>query len=155
MMSTLFPVRGEYKSGGDNVLPLLGDHSILFNKVLDGSAGAATAETVLFVAPFNGYLDKVQLVPDAALTADDTNYATISVHKRAAADYTTKVDVAEVTTETDGTGDFVAWTPVDFGLTPVSFAEGDILTFEIAKAGTGVVVPDSVLSLTYRKVLNA
>lgn len=120
-----------------------------FTKVVDGSAAATTAETLVFRAPFAGTVRAAYFVPDAALTANDTNFASLLVDKRPASAPGTPANVATLTTEV-ASGSWVAWTAVSLGtLSNEDFEAGDVFTFEITKDGTGVVVPDGVLVLDY------
>lgn len=109
----------------------------------DGAAATATSETVFgMVAPTaGGNVISVYFIPAAALTADPSNNATIQVQKRTAGG--AAVTVAQITTTTaaGGTGNWTAWQPVLITVTAAAVAAGDALTFNIAKNGTGVVVP--------------
>lgn len=114
----------------------------------DGAAATATAEV-----PFHSVSTKTQQVlsvtftPAATLTANDTDYATLTVRKRSALGADGGA-VAEVTTKiTGGTGDWVAFKPVTIPLvaTEPTLADGESLTIAIAKAASGVIVPAGVL----------
>lgn len=119
------------------------------SKVVDGSAGAATAEQIVFAPRFRGKLLDVSVEPDAALTANNTNYASLLIDKRPASGPATPVNVVTLTTEV-ASGSWTAWTSKSLGtLANNSFVSGDKFTFEITKSGTGVIVPDLLLVLTY------
>lgn len=112
----------------------------------DGAAGNATAETAIGVVgpgPVNIAIGQVNIHPSAALTADNSNFATITVAKRTAGGGA--VTIATATTKTaggGGTGNWVAWTPLVIPASAgASLAPGDAITVTIAKSGTGVVVP--------------
>lgn len=121
-------------------------------RVVDAAASTATAETVVGFVPkapgANASLAKtlrVYYLPAAALTADDTNYATITVSKYTAAG-ASKTTVATVTTTiTAGSGDWVAFVPEEITLSATAanliLESGAILTYEVSKAGTGVALP--------------
>lgn len=117
----------------------------------DGAAATATAETVIGgQGPAAGFkLDSVQFFPAAALTADDTNFATITVTKRTAGGST--VTIATATTKTSasgGTGNWTAWSPVTIPVSAgASVAAGDLVSVAITKSGTGVVVPQGQLEI--------
>lgn len=106
----------------------------------DGAAGTATAETVACGTRNGGRLLAVRFIPAAALTADNTNYATITVSRRNAAGGG-KTTVASVTTQITGSGSWTAFVPVNVPVSNDALEPGGTLTYEIAKAGTGVVVP--------------
>lgn len=116
----------------------------------DGAAGDATAEI-----PFHHVTDYTQkmaeawYIPAAALTGHDTANATLKVRRRKkdGADG----DVLFQVTTTIANGNWVAHKPVSIpklaATLAASFtlADGESLTFEITKAGAGVVVPAGVL----------
>ena len=117
----------------------------------DGSAAAATAETVIGgmgpgVPSGQGIgLGSVKYIPAAALTGDPTNNATITVNKRTAGG--AAVPIATLTT-TAVAGNWVAWVPVTIPLVANQFiSPGDVLTVAITKGGTGVVVPQGQLEV--------
>lgn len=130
----------------------------------DGAAGTATAETPFYRhplvqsgSPLATIVDKLSIkdikyTPGAALTADNANYATITIRKRSALGADLGV-VASVTTQITGSGNWTAWVAVNLALanssdSTVDMAPGDILTVQITKTGSGVVVPLGELSVT-------
>lgn len=118
----------------------------------DGAASDTTAETPLFSPESGAVVLSVKYLPSAALTADNTNYATLSVDSRDAAGGSNAV-IASITTEITGTGDWVAFVAEDFGtLANTAIVAGGAVTFAIAKAGTGVVVPAGALQVEYVNV---
>lgn len=107
----------------------------------DALAADEIAETVALRVKAASTLTKLYLIPDDALTANDTNFKTITVAKRDGAGGAGST-VAEVTTETTGTGDWVAFIKIDMGsLTGAVLAAGSILTVETAKTASGVALP--------------
>jgi len=118
----------------------------------DGAAATTTAETDLNVpVPRAAVLRAVRLTPQgAAITADATNNATITVSKRdsTGGNLTT---VATLTTNVAGLGGatLAQRATAAFVLTGANtrITAGSSLTFSIAKGGTGVVVPISMLSI--------
>lgn len=121
-------------------------------RVVDGAAGTTTAETVVGFVPqapganaSKAKMLRVYYLPGAALTAHDANYATITVSRYTAAGGS-KTTVATATTKiTGGTGDWTAFVPVEIALsaTPANLIleSGSILTYEVAKAASGVAIP--------------
>jgi hypothetical protein len=114
----------------------------------DGGGGAATpvAEVALGTVgpgPEGIPLGSVLISPSAALTASDTNYATITVSKRTAGG--SPVTIATATTKTSGgggTGSWAAWTNVTIPAVAGAFVTpGDVITVSTAKASSGVVLP--------------
>ena len=108
----------------------------------EGSAGATSQRP-------HAYLPKgitgvsAKIYPFGAMTANDTNYATIGIGSDdgAAGTFTS---VADVTTKsTGGTGNWTAGTAVSFStFTPAdTIAAGVYLGIKIAKAASGVQLP--------------
>lgn len=109
----------------------------------DGAAGNATAETVIGRAAFALPIGHTfYFNPAAALTADNTNNAVITISKRTGGGGA--VTVATLTTNV-AAGNWTAWTAVPI-VSTAAVAVGDVLTITITKGGTGVVVPAGVLT---------
>lgn len=106
----------------------------------DGTAATTTAEagTPWNYLLSNGRVRRIIIKPTAALTGDPTNNAVITVSKRDAAGGT-KTTLGTITT----TASWVAGVNVSVTLTAANLdvVAGGALTCEIAKGGTGVVVP--------------
>lgn len=118
---------------------------LLLQKLVDAAAGTATAETIVFVATGPITFRNIGFMPSAALTADNTNNATITVRRRAA-DGTGAATVVAITTNV-ASGNWTQWVRKSFGaLANNSLTAGQMLTIEITKAGTGVAVPAGLLS---------
>ena len=115
----------------------------------DGAASTATAETavssVYFPTPFR--VIGARYVPDAGVTADNTNNATINVNRRDGIGGAAAV-AASLTTNV-AAGNMVQYQPKPFTVSAVAGAAqgpaNGILTFSIAKSGTGVVIPAGTL----------
>lgn len=115
----------------------------------DAAASTATAETVIAEFKAATTLSKVYLAPDAALTADNTNYATITIKVRDGAGGAASTVVA-LTTEITGSGDWTAFTKVDLGtLANAVIPAGAVLTKTVAKAASGVQLPSHALVLEF------
>lgn len=112
------------------------------------AAAATTTNQTLMTMPYGGRVISAKVVGDAALTANDTNNATLDVNVGAAGALTT---AATVTTSTGGSGSWVADTPEDLPLSSTdsdrTFDPGEVLNYDRAKAGTGVVIPDHALTV--------
>jgi hypothetical protein len=111
----------------------------------DTAAGTATAETPIgIIGPgtVGIALAAIQIHPSSALTADNTNNATITVFKRTSAAPGTPVALAVATTSITGanaTGNWVAFTTFNMTLVAGAFVSpGDEITLSITKGGTGV-----------------
>jgi hypothetical protein len=79
-----------------------------FKEAADSVATTATAERVVFTAPEDLTITDVFVEPSGALTASDTNYATIVAARRDATGGN-KVTVASKTTQTSGSGGSGSW----------------------------------------------
>jgi hypothetical protein len=113
----------------------------LQTKAADAAASTATSEHVLLSSTLGLTLTKITYVPDAALTANDTNFATLLISSRNAAGGG-QVTIASIQTTTSGTGSWTAFLGVDFGsLANNVLTTGMSVTLTISKSGTGVVVP--------------
>lgn len=110
---------------------------------VDGAAGTATTNLTFGMARRQVRLRAAYWMPEAALTSDNTNYATITVSKRPAAGGADVV-VATGATQITGTGSFVAGIAVPLVLSTVAgaiiFEQFSSYRFGITKTGTGVVV---------------
>lgn len=115
----------------------------------DATAATATAEQVFFEAGDSITITAVNIQPAAALTADATNNASIVVARRDA-NAANKVTVATLTTTAGGTGTWVAFDDITgTTLTNTALTDGQKLTVEITKGGTGVAVPIMDLVVEY------
>lgn len=115
----------------------------MFHKLVDAAASTVLAQVPFFRAPGPRTVAAIYFLPLAALTAHDTTYATLTVTKRDV-DGTSLGIVGSFTTKiTGGSGDWVAFTPEAFtlGTLYLSLTAGQCLSFDIAKASTGVPVP--------------
>lgn len=114
------------------------DH-IVEDKAADGAANTTTAENSLGAVFESGTLVDAYVIPDAALTADDTNNAVITISKRDSAG-ANKTTIATITTNV-ASGNWVQFARKALTLSNVTIAAGSSFTYEIAKGGTGVQLP--------------
>lgn len=117
-------------------------------RAVDGAANTATSEIAVGVCPQASKLVKAYYISAAGLTAHDTNYATITVSRYTAAGGS-KTTIATVTTKiTGGTGDWTALVPVPITIqADNAIPAGALITYEIAKAASGVAIPAGSLVL--------
>ncbi|KYG11401.1 hypothetical protein BE21_57465 [Sorangium cellulosum] len=90
-------------------------------------------------------------VPVSTLTANDTNYATLTVSTYSLGGSLVGT-VVQSTTRTSGSGGTGSWTaraPVSLAITSASVSEGQHLEFSITKTGTGIAVPAGLLVVRY------
>jgi hypothetical protein len=125
----------------------------------DAGALTTTAATWFAALPDDAWVYQVQLISYGVLTADDTDYATITV-EQVSINESTIVEtntVASVTTQiTGGSGDWdtnsVIRLPITTALVSASIGDNGVsaLRVSIAKAGAGVVVPRFFLLVLYK-----
>ena len=126
--------------------------TVLLRKgVVDAMASETTAYTIAEMfyayAPFK--VLGAKLLPQGALTAHDTTYATVNVVKGDGAAGAAVVVATLVTTVAGA--DWVAGVTKDMTLSATAastrFATGTVLSFNILKASTGVAVPVCAISV--------
>jgi len=106
---------------------------------------AETSIGLIGPGPYPISIGSVQIHPSAALTANNSNYVTITVFKRPGGGAATAI--ASVTTQITGSGNWVAWTPVNLNVVAGAFVSpGDSITVTIVATGTGVGVPQLYLA---------
>jgi hypothetical protein len=121
-----------------------------FKESADASGLTATPERVVFTAPENITITDVFVEPAAVVTASDLNFAAITIARRDASGGG-KVTIATRTTQTTGTGNWSAFSPVSLGsLSNTALSGGQKVTVEITKpGGVGVVLPILTLQIEY------
>jgi hypothetical protein len=118
-------------------------------------AGDAAAADTFAEYPIGGIamttdsfvITDINLVPQSSLTADNTNYATITIATRNSSGGVPQ-DQAEVTTEITGSGDWGAFDKIALTVSDTTVNNNRGFTIEIAKAGTGVQLPPFCLTIT-------
>jgi hypothetical protein len=144
--------QGKYRDEPDQTeRQLLRETVTLLKPAADGAAGNATAYTAAhhFTAPRAGKLLGVTINPQAALTADNANNATVKAVKGDGAGGAETIMASVQTTVANG--NWVAGGKKAVALSGTvantRFAKGEVVGFSIAKTGTGVVVPICSLTL--------
>lgn len=118
----------------------------------DAAASTATAERTIYRAKNDVALTAARYTPNAAVAADASNTVQITIDKRPVAGYGTPVLAADYDSTTGQNGAMTAFTPAAFDMGSVAnrtLVSGDTLTVEIAKSGTGVILPAGVLDLDF------
>lgn len=134
-----WPYHRAYQKAVDylsRVVPLLRWQKV----AADAAAATATAETPLGSIQVATTLSAIKITPLAALTANDTDKATILIQKRTGAGAATTV--ATLVTNLAG-GSWVAFVPKAIPISAGAVLAGDVLTLSITKGGAGVIVPIS------------
>lgn len=128
---------------------------MLPRKAADGAANTATAETALGAIgldPVEGArLIDAYVIPDAAVVASDTDFATLTVRKRASGGGSA-VSIATLVTDVAG-GNWVQYARKSMTIVTAAdahiLAAGSGITLEITKGGTGVQLPILTLGLVF------
>lgn len=108
----------------------------------DAAAATATAEHTIYVADGHETIDSLQFMPDAAVALNAANYASIIVQVRNGAGGAPQV----VATLTTAATNLTAWIAQTLGaLAHNVLAPGSLLTVQITKTGTGVVIPSGAI----------
>lgn len=125
------------------------DHVHVFQRpAADAAASTATAETPFFAAAAALTIKSIDILPGAALTADATDNATITIRRRNA-DGTSAASVAALTTNVAG-GSWTQWVSKSMGtISNGTLSAGQILTLQITKAGSGVAIPICAIRVVY------
>lgn len=120
-------------------------HYRTYSVLIDDAATAGTAvtETVIARVPVASRVVSMYMSSPIAVTAHDTNYATVTVAKRT--DGAAGTTVGSETTQTSGsggTGNMTAFAPYAIPLVAaaVDLAAGASLTVAVAKAAAGVAL---------------
>lgn len=118
----------------------------------DLTSTTAFAENGIMAFDQAATITSIVYIPDDALTANDTNFATISFKQRAS-NGSLNGSVDSTSTATFGTGNWTAFSPVtlspSLSSTYASFEAGEVLTWQITKSGSGVTVPRGMLIVHY------
>jgi len=115
---------------------------------VDGAANTTTAEKTIVREPVQGIVTAIYFESMGTLAADNTDYVTISVYKADGAGGTHAL-LGTYDSRAAEQGALAAGVPVAFELSAVAGAlnllSTDILTYAVAKAGSGKVVPVGTL----------
>ena len=111
----------------------------------DGAAGTTTAYSATpgVYAPRDGRILGARILPHGALTADNTNNAVINIDKSDGLGGAATIMAAVTTNVASGNWVAGAFKAMALSATPANtrFTKGQLLSFDITKGGTGVVVP--------------
>lgn len=121
-------------------------------KVVAHAAATATEQWPIFRAPVACTVKKVTVVPQAAATGDNTNTTNLNIiNKGSAGAGTTEIGNLDPVTGVN----LVAFddTNIPFNATylvpGVTLAEGDTLTLQHEKVGTGLLIPELLVHIEY------
>lgn len=112
------------------------------------NAATVFAEFPVHVAKAAGTVLGVALTSADALVAHAANYVTITVARRRAGVSATIATFVS-TPAPGGTGDWVAWVPIEAAVGNASIVAGDIITMVSTKSGAGVICPAWKITVTF------
>jgi hypothetical protein len=124
----------------------------------DAMASTTTAADYFFSAFRDFQIVDAKFVSAGTATANDTNYGTIIVNKHdgAGGAATVAASVATQTTGSGGGGSIAAGVPYNLALSATvantQLSAGNVLSFQITKTGSGVVIPAGWVKLTLRSL---
>jgi len=142
--------------GGEDTINGLTDIYVQHSKAsADAMASTTTADTLIWCNPYDFSLRVVsaRIVSASALTAHDTDFATITVKTDNGANGSPATALTWETTTT-GTGSWATDVAEAATVTAANatLVAGGCLHFNIAKGGSGVVVPASLVVIRLRRV---
>lgn len=123
-----------------------------WDKAAADSLAADTTAHYIFRADTARTIKAAYFIPDASLTSNSTNYATLSatVEDGAGGAVGTAASVTTKTSGGGGSGNWTAGTPVALTLgATLALTAGQVVKFGIAKAAAGVVVPAGRFQLDF------
>lgn len=122
-------------------------------RITDAAAGTTDTTYYLMNIPVAGTITAISVIPGAALTADDTNYKTLTFGTNNGAGGAVTTVAAQTTKATGGSGSWVAGTKLTIALSATianrSFAAGSQFQLAITHAGSGVAEPIYTVVVEY------
>jgi hypothetical protein len=115
-----------------------------------GVAAGTPIEWPLMVAPFNMLVTGVKWCPNAAVTANGTNYATLNFRDRTTAGAGTVIPASRSYIATNSAALTSEAMTLSGTATDLNIAAGDVLTLAIAHTGTGLTIPPGLVQVSLR-----
>lgn len=131
-----------------NYKELSGD--LPFEFFVPGVAAGTAIEWPQFVLPWNATITGLTWVPGAAVTANGTNYATISVRNRGSNGSGSVVPASRSYAATNSTAQVAEVLTLSSTATDLQPAAGDVMTIGVAHTGSGLLVPAGLVQVTFR-----
>lgn len=127
---------------------LAGDH--IARIFVPGQATAGTVDDwVLLVAEYNITVTGIKLIPNAAITANGTNYFTLTATNKGAAAAGTAVVGTRSWAATNSVA-FVSETMTAGAAADLNLAAGDVLDLARTVAASGLAMPDMLVQVAYK-----
>lgn len=131
------------------VSELRGDH--IFPIPVAGQATAATADEFSgMVAPFDMTITAVKWIPAAAVTANGTNFFTLTVRNRGAAGSGTALPAQRSYAATNSVAFVAENATLSSTAADLDVAAGEVLTIEKLVTASGLAMPDGVVQIHAR-----
>lgn len=128
---------------------IAGAHTV--RKTLAAMANASTDdETVAFVAPYNLTISGVKWIPDAAVTANGTNFTVLSVRNRGAADAGTALPATRSYAATNSVARIQEAMTLSSTAADLNATAGDVITIQRIHTASGVAVPAGTVEISFK-----
>lgn len=115
------------------------------------AAGDATEEQAIFVAPFRCIYEGATITPDSDVTGDTTDTKNLNVlDKGVSGDESVELGSLDLITGVDLAANDPKTITTTATLAVSEMLEGQTLTLEIEKVGTGVAIPRSRVEISFR-----
>jgi hypothetical protein len=121
-----------------------------FEFFFPGVAAGTALEVPMLVLPFNATIQSVKWVPSAAITANVTNYATLSFRNRTGAGAGTAVPASRAYSATNSAAQTSEQMTLSNTASDLLGALGDVLTLAVAHSGTGLIIPAGLVQAKLR-----
>jgi uncharacterized protein YjdB len=126
---------------------IAGDH-VFRTRFAAAMADAVTDdEVVAFVAPFNLTITGVDWTPDAAVTANGTNYSAVSVRNRKADSSGSVLPASRSYAATNSAARVKEAMTLSSTAADLNVAAGDVITLQRIHTASGVIVPAGVVEI--------
>lgn len=124
---------------------------LVFTFELPPTAAGTALEQPCLILPFNALITSVRWVPGAAVTANVTNFATLSFRNRGSNGVgAVKPAVDRSYSATNSVANVAETMALSGTASDLQPAAGDVLTATIAHSGTGLAIPAGLLQVALR-----
>ena len=124
--------------------------NLAFEFFVPGVAAGTAVEWPQFVMPWNATITGLTWVPGAAVTANGSNFATISVRNRGAAGSGSVVPASRSYAATNSTAQVAEVLTLSSTATDLQPSTNDVLTISVAHSGTGLTIPAGLVQVSLR-----
>lgn len=121
-----------------------------FEFFIAGTAAGTAIEWPLMVAPFNAQVQSAKWVPAAAVTANGTNFATLSFRNRTGAGAGAAVPASRAYSATNSVAQISEAMTLSGTAADLLLALGDVLTLGVVHSGTGLTIPAGLVQVKLR-----